>query len=208
MPTDAQRYARVVRHFRRTRGVRRTREDDERGSWVKLAHQGREGVVYVDRDRTRVLKKVIVSLEEDPVTRFEASELANVAASARGICPKVHSVQYELDARGVLFFCIESDYFDGVAFDELRPSDQRKVAPLVKALARRMVRGGIWHGDLHGGNVLVRADLTEVTFVDFGNGCFCFASGKPLGSATKAVRALEALSLRKLDVLSGWRLSQ
>lgn len=207
MPTDAQRYASVVRHFRRTRGVRRARAD-EQGSWVKLAHQGREGVVYVDRDRTRVLKKVVVSLEEDPVARFEASELANVAASARGICPKVHGVHYELDARGVLFFCIESDYFDGVAFDELRPSDQRKAAPLVRALARRMVRGGIWHGDLHGGNVLVSADVTEVTFVDFGNGCFCFGPGKPgpgSWSSTKAARALEALSLRKLDVFSEMR---
>ena len=198
MVSEGQRYASVVRHFRRTRGVRRCSD----GAWLKLGTQGLEGVVYISRDRTRVLKKVIVSLEEDPISRFEAMELVNLAASALGVCPRVHGVHYELDARGVLFFCIESDYFDGVTLGELLSSSSgkvacRKVEPMVRALVRKMIRGGVWHGDLHADNVLVRTDLSEVTFVDFGNGCFCFGKEK---NKVAADAGLEALCLRKLDL--------
>lgn len=191
-------YGRVVRHFRRTRGVvrcsDREAEGDGRG-WRKLAHQGHEAVVYVDRGLTRVKKKFVVSLEEDPIARFEAMELVNAAASDRGVSPRVHRMHYELSDLGVLSFCVESDYFDGSTFDELRDASKRRAAPAVRALAARMVRLGIWHGDLHGGNVMVSPDLSRVAFVDFGHGCFL--AGRPSGA--RATEAMTALALRKLD---------
>lgn len=209
---ERARYARVVRHFRR-RGGQVLRDECDDKIWFKYATQGYEGVVYVDRDPrtgppTRLLKKIIVSLEEDPVTRFEALERVNAAASAHGICPKVHDVYYEFVKRGgggYLRFCIESDFFDGRAFEELSAAARRKVAPRVRALARKMVvRCGIWHGDLHGGNVLVSADLSEVTFIDFGNGCF--EMGAPSSSSppppTSCDPRLVALALRKLNLRS------
>lgn len=185
--SDREEYARVVQHFTRRHKVVRS---GSAVAWFKLAKQGREGTVFVDRERTRILKKVIVSLEEDPIARFEALEKVNAAASAHGICPKAHRIFYELSDRGVLFFCIESDYFNGRAYSELSTLAKRKVAPLIRAHAKKMVRCGIWHGDLHGGNVLVSPDLTAVTFIDFGNGCMDM----------RHRATVEALALRKLKM--------
>jgi hypothetical protein len=187
--SDREEYARVVQHFTRRRRVERCSSGNAT-TWFKHTKQGREGTVYVDQERTRILKKVIVSLEEDPIARFEALEKVNAAASAHGICPKAHRIYYELSDRGVLFFCIESDYFNGPAYSELSAPANRKVAPLIQAHAKKMVRCGIWHGDLHGGNVLVSPDLTAVTFIDFGNGCMDM----------RHRATVEALALRKLEM--------
>ena len=189
MVSDRDEYAKIVRRFIRRHRVERCGIEGTT-KWSKHATQGREAVVYVDRDRGRVLKKFVVSLPEDPLARFEALERVNVSASAHGICPKVHRIYYELNDRGTLFFCIESDFFLGQTFNELSDRNKRKVAPLIRALTKRMVACGVWHNDLHGGNVLVSPDLSAVTFIDFGNGSFDM-----LRSAE-----LEALALRKLEL--------
>jgi hypothetical protein len=137
-------------------------------------------------DRTRILKKFVVSLEENPIARFEALERVNASANALGICPKLHRAHYELTDRGVLYFCLESDYFDGLTFTELTEAEKRKVAPLVRAHTKRMLSGGVWHGDLHGENILLSHDLSAVTFIE--NGCFDMFG------------PVDALALRKLTI--------
>lgn len=180
-------YARVVREVARKHRIHACCARGRK--WFKHAIQGFEAIVYVDEGMTRVLKKFVVSLEEDPVARFEAIARVNAAASAHGISPALIRVYYEMSDRGVLFFCIESEYFEGRSFDELAPAERRRVATLIRAHAKKMVRCGIWHGDLHGGNILVAEDLSRVAFIDFGNGCFVMDGNR---------EAVVALALRKL----------
>ena len=179
---DRREYAKVVRHFL----GRGASPSTTSSSWKKLENQGLEGTVYVDEQMTKVLKKVPVSLAEDPISRFEALERVNRKASASGICPRVLDVYYEVNGCGVLQFCIVSHYFDGRAFSELPKRDRRKVMPQVEALVAKMLRCKVWHNDLHGDNILVSPGLDEVTFIDFGNGAFVMET------------ALSPLALRKI----------
>ena len=156
-------YKKVVRHFRgRIRDV-------DWDVWHPFA-EGREGKVYVDTQRRRVLKVVVVSLEEDPVARFEMVEAVNRSASRHGVSPKVHGVYYSLSERGVLRQCIEQDLFEGDRLDALPAKVAMRVAPLVRKVIGSMVRHGLVHTDLHGGNVLVSPDHKTVRLIDFGNG--------------------------------------
>jgi hypothetical protein len=58
----------------------------------------------------------------------------------------VRLLHYELSDRGVLFFRIASDCFDGRAYDELSATAKCKVVPLIRARVKNMVRRGICMG--------------------------------------------------------------
>lgn len=159
-------YNRVVHHFRS-----RTKEVDWK-AWKEHA-RGKEGMVLVDvRHRhARALKVIVVGLAEDPIARCEMMEAVNRKASKYGLCPRVLDVYYALSDGPVLKMCIEQEFFAGDRLDALTATEAKRVMPLVVEKVQRMMRRGIVHNDLHGGNILVSPDRKEVRLIDFGNHC-------------------------------------
>jgi len=173
MTTDElKEYKKVIKYFHhRTKNV-------DWNSW-NLFDEGLEGKVFIDPKRKKALKIMIVSLDDDPITRFEMIEAVNISASKFGICPKLYSVFYTLKGN-VLFQCIEQEFFKGVSLDTLPKNITLKIMPLINDKIDCMIKNGIIHNDLHGGNILVSSDYKKIKFIDFSHGCIDLNCSKEL----------------------------
>jgi serine/threonine protein kinase len=169
---ERKQYQKVIKYFHN-----RTKHVD--WSYWHLFDEGLEGKLYIDSKGKSALKVMIVSLDEDPITRFEMIEAVNMSASNLGISPKVYSIFYTLK-KNVLLQCIEQEFFEGVRFDTLPKNTALKIMPLIMNKIKCMIKNKIIHNDLHGGNILVSPDFMDIKFIDFSHGCIDFNTSTKL----------------------------
>ena len=112
-------------------------------------------------DMDMFVSELAAAVDEEMDFRHEAENLHRFSAETSCSCPAVYD---ELSTRNMLVM----EYVDGIRLDRAAAcmADDKLISRLIGEYTRQVFFGGIFHGDPHSANILVRDD--SLVWIDLG----------------------------------------